>query len=57
MRIYRLVPACMFVNNNLNPLHNARMSGYGFLCSSYPWGITLTGQLCSRAFSPALKHR
>lgn len=32
--VHHLRPPCMLLNISLNPLHNARMSGYGFRCSS-----------------------
>ncbi len=46
----------MFEKSNLNPLHSARMSGYALCRSSKALGTTLTSQLPSGAFCPALKH-
>ena len=54
---YRRLLVCILVNRSLKPLHNARMSGYMFFCSSKAFGTTFTAHCCTRACWPALKQR
>lgn len=49
-------PAPPLLNSNLKPFFNARMSGYGCLCSSNALGMTLTGHAATLASLPALKQ-